>query len=83
MDVLAQSGAVNGHAPAYRRLFRAAAVYNFAFAAWSVLMPQHWFRLVGAPEDERSEGLWQCIGMILGLYGILYWHVANHPASGR
>ena len=46
-----------------------AAVYNIAFGAWAVLWPASAFELAGLDQPNYPE-LWQCIGMIVGVYGI-------------
>lgn len=58
---------------------RAAAVYNLAWGAWTVLFPQHFWSLVGMPAPEYTF-LWQCIGMIVGVYGVGYWFAAADVA---
>jgi hypothetical protein len=69
-------------AAAHRRLFRAAAVYNVAFLLWAVLAPGQFFALIGATGAEPFHWLWQCIGMVVGVYGILYWYAAGHLDRG-
>jgi small multidrug resistance pump len=67
-----------------RRLFAvkvvlgAAAVYNVAFGAWVVLFPLSAFALAGLPEPTYPE-IWQCVGMIVGVYGIGYAIAARDP----
>jgi peroxiredoxin len=58
---------------------RAAALYNLAWGAWVVLMPGHFWTLVGMPVPEYLF-LWQCIGMIVGVYGVGYWFAARDVA---
>jgi hypothetical protein len=56
----------------------AAAVYNLAFMAFAVLFPRAWFELAGMPVPNYPS-LWQCIGMIVGVYGIGYAIAARDP----
>ena len=56
----------------------AAAVYNLAFGAFAVLWPSAWFELAGMQVPEQLF-LWQCIGMIVGVYGIGYACAAPRP----
>ena len=56
----------------------AAAVYNVAFGAWAVLWPSSAFELAGLEPPNYPE-LWQCIGMIVGVYGIGYAIAARDP----
>jgi uncharacterized membrane protein HdeD (DUF308 family) len=60
------------------RVLALAAVYNLAFGAWAVLFPGHAFALAGMPPPNYPE-LWQCIGMIVGVYGVGYACAARDP----
>ncbi|MFK7740542.1 MAG: alkyl hydroperoxide reductase [Planctomycetota bacterium] len=55
-----------------------AAVYNLAFGAFAVLWPSGWFELGGMDVPDQLY-LWQCIGMIVGVYGIGYACAAVRP----
>ena len=53
------------------KVLRLAAVYNLIWGAFIILWPSaifHWAAL----EQPNYIGLWQCIGMIVGVYGIGY-----------
>ena len=66
-------------APPWMRVtLRAAAVYNFTWGALAVLAPLWMFRLAGM-EAPRYPALWQCIGMMVGTYGIGYAIAARNP----
>jgi len=56
----------------------AAGVYNLVFGAWAVLRPDDAFVWLGM-EPPRYAFLWQCIGMIVGVYGLGYLVAATHP----
>jgi hypothetical protein len=61
----------------YRLLFGLAALYNVAFGSWACFWPETLFaRLEMAPPNY--PGLWQCLGMVVGLYGILYAYAGIH-----
>jgi hypothetical protein len=60
-------------------VLRAAAFYNMAWGAAAILSPMTLFRLVGADPLPNYPELWQCIGMIVGVYGIGYWIAAGDP----
>lgn len=61
-----------------RITLRAAALYNLAFGLGVVLAPDWWFAVAGL-DPPRYPSLWQCIGMIVGVYGIGYWIAARAP----
>ena len=65
--------------PFANRLFRiafiAAGCYNLAFGLWAGFWPHaffDWFTI--AP--PRYPGIWSCLGMVVGVYGLLYLHAA-------
>lgn len=60
-------------APAVLRL---AAIYNLVWGAWVIFFPNHLFDWTGIPR-LNYPGIWQCVGMIVGVYGIGYWFAAN------
>lgn len=56
----------------------AAGAYNMLWGAWVVFFPaSHWQVLGMAP--PRYMALWQCIGMIVGVYGLGYAIAARDP----
>lgn len=59
-------------------LLRAAALYNLFFAIISIVAPFWIFDFLGATRPNLPE-LWQCIGMIVGVYGIGYWIASYDP----
>lgn len=61
---------------AYRVVFGLAGVYNLAFGAWAGLFPGAFFRLF-ALDPPRYPSLWACLGMVVGVYGLLYLHAAR------
>jgi hypothetical protein len=69
------------HARAYRSLFLLAGIYNLAWGLVSALRPQWLFELAGMPPANYPQ-LFACIGMIVGVYGILYLEVARDPRRG-
>lgn len=56
----------------------AAAAYNILFGAWAILLPNAWFSISGIPAPRYPE-IWQCVGMIVGLYGLGYAIAAFNP----
>lgn len=60
------------------RTLAAAAIYNLIWGAWVVLRPLDAFRWLGATEPIYPE-IWQCVGMIVGVYGVGYAIAARDP----
>ncbi len=56
----------------------AAGVYNLLYGAWVVLFPLQWWAFLDLTPPRYIE-LWQCIGMIVGCYGIGYLVAALDP----
>jgi len=61
-------------------LLNAAAVYNFAWCVFVVLFPTLPFRMVGM-EPPNYPALVQCLGMIVGVYGVGYALAARDPVT--
>ena len=57
----------------------AAGIYNLAWGALTVLWPNWLFTLTGM-EPPLYPFIWQCVGMIVGVYGIGYLVSARDPA---
>ncbi len=57
---------------------RLAAVYNIIWGALVVLFPHLLFDLTGA-ERPRYPEIWQCVGMIVGVYGLGYAIASYDP----
>ena len=67
------------HAPPWMTVvLRLAGVYNILFGIWAVGWPGEWFRISGM-EQPQYPFLWQCIGMIVGVYGIGYLCASAAP----
>lgn len=65
--------------PAYmRHVLIAAGIYNLLWGAVVVLFPALAFRLSGM-ELPRYPQIWQCVGMVVGVYGIGYLIAAGNP----
>jgi hypothetical protein len=61
-----------------RTVLVAASVYNLVWGAWVVLDPGALFRLSGIAQPTYPQ-IWQCVGMIVGVYGIGYAVAATAP----
>ncbi|MFT7173902.1 MAG: hypothetical protein ACI9NQ_002130 [Paracoccaceae bacterium] len=55
-----------------------AGIYNILFGIWAVGWPNAWFEMSGM-EVPRYPFLWQCIGMIVGVYGLGYLAASRDP----
>jgi small multidrug resistance pump len=61
-----------------RGVLYAAAAYNFAWGALAVACPLLLFNWSGMAHPRYPE-LWQCIGMLVGVYGAAYAFAARDP----
>jgi peroxiredoxin len=66
--------------PWMKTTLKLAAIYNILWGAYAVLAPVHFFTALGM-DAPNYPGLWQCIGMIVGVYGIGYWIAADNPLT--
>lgn len=64
--------------PWMRHWLIAAGIYNLAWGAVTVLFPAWLFLLTGL-EEPRYPFIWQCVGMIVGVYGVGYLAAASDP----
>lgn len=62
-----------------RRVLLFAAAYNLAWGAFAILSPMSIFRWTGFDPLPAYPELWQCIGMIVGVYGVGYAIAAYDP----
>jgi hypothetical protein len=65
----------------HRTVFLVAGIYNIAWGLYAVLDPQWLFRSSGLPPQNYPE-IFACLGMVVGLYGIVYLEVARVPERG-
>ncbi|WP_265593547.1 peroxiredoxin-like family protein [Verrucomicrobium sp. BvORR034] len=62
-----------------RMMLWVAGIYNILWGAWAVLFPTALFDWLGMAQPSYPQ-LWQCIGMIVGVYGVGYAIAATDPA---
>jgi hypothetical protein len=62
-----------------RRVLVAAGIYNLIWGAFAVLFPGAMFSWLAMAPPNYPQ-LWQCIGMIVGVYGVGYLIAASDPA---
>ncbi|MCA9312105.1 MAG: redoxin domain-containing protein [Phycisphaerales bacterium] len=66
--------------PAWMRYtLMAAGAWNLLWGAAAVLFPL-WFFQISHMEPPRYPAIWQCLGMVIGVYGIGYIAAAGNPA---
>jgi hypothetical protein len=65
----------------HRAIFVAAGLYNIAFGLFAALDPQWLFRYAGMPLLNHPA-IFACLGMVVGVYGLLYLEVAREPENG-
>ncbi len=65
----------------HRATFAAAAIYNVCWGIYCVIDPQWLFRLTGGAAADRAEVV-SALGLVIGLYGVLYFEVARDPERG-
>ncbi len=65
----------------HRAVFILAGAYNLGWGAFTIADPQWLFRFARMAPDNHPE-IFACLGMVVGLYGLLYWEVARVPEAG-
>lgn len=65
----------------HRVVFCLAGIYNIAWGLHAVADPNALFRFAGMPAARYPE-VWACLGMVIGLYGVVYLEIARRPEHG-
>jgi hypothetical protein len=65
----------------HRLVFCIAGVYNISWGLYACYDPQWLFRFSGLPLMNHPQ-IFACLGMVVGLYGIIYFEVARVPERG-
>ena len=65
----------------HRATFLLAGIYNLAWGAYAIVDPQWLFRFARMPESNYPE-IFACLGMVVGLYGLVYFEIAREPERG-
>src|SRR6266498_429270 len=60
----------------HRTAFLAAGLYNLGWGLHAAVDPQWLFRFARMPPQNHPE-VFACLGMVIGLYGVLYLEVAR------
>jgi small multidrug resistance pump len=65
--------------PAWMRwVLKAAGLYNLAWGTSAVVAPNAVFEMMSM-EPLRYPEIYQCLGMVIGLYGVGYWIASYNP----
>lgn len=59
---------------------KAAGIYNLVWGTWVVLFPKSQFGLMKM-DLPLYIGFWQCIGMVVGVYGLGYFWASRDPLT--
>ena len=65
----------------HRAIFLVAGLYNIGWGIIASVDPQWLFRFAGMPLLNYPQ-IFACLGMVVGLYGILYLEIARLPERG-
>jgi len=65
----------------HQTVFIAAGVYNILWGLFSVFRPQWLFQFSDMPLQNYPQ-IFACLGMVVGLYGIIYLEIARAPERG-
>lgn len=65
----------------HRRVFAAAGVYNLTWGVWVAVWPASLYQAMGVPLPTHPQ-VAACLGMVIGLYGIIYLDIARAPERG-
>jgi small multidrug resistance pump len=58
----------------------AAGIYNLVWGLPIILAPDLPFEILGMPPlEDPGRAIWQCLGMVIGVYGIGYLAAAGDP----
>jgi hypothetical protein len=61
-------------------VLKTAALYNIVWGTIAILFPFESFEILEMV-PPRYPQLWQCIGMIVGVYGVGYWLASVNPMT--
>ncbi len=65
----------------YRILFLVAGIYNILWGLWVSIDPNWLFRFAHMEVPNYPE-IFVCVGMVVGLYGVVYLEIARRPTRG-
>jgi hypothetical protein len=65
----------------HRIIFTLAGIYNILWGIFVSVNPNWLFRFAQMPEPNYPE-IFACLGMVVGLYGVVYLEIARRPERG-
>jgi hypothetical protein len=65
----------------HRAVFAVAGAYNIGWGLYAAVDPQWLFRFARMAPINYPQ-IFACLGMVVGVYGVLYWEVARRPERG-
>src|SRR5215218_9523424 len=65
----------------HRIVFGIAGIYNMLWGLYAAYDPQWLFRFARLPLQNHPQ-IFACLGMVVGLYGIIYLEIARVPERG-
>jgi hypothetical protein len=65
----------------HRAVFVAAGLYNLVWGLWAATSPDALYQTLGVPVPTHPE-VAACLGMVIGLYGVVYLDIARAPERG-
>jgi hypothetical protein len=65
----------------HRIIFTLAGIYNILWGIFVSIDPNRLFRFAGMQEPNYPE-IFACLGMVVGLYGVVYLEIARRPERG-
>ena len=65
----------------HQLIFTLAGIYNILWGIWANIDPNWLFRYAGMEPLNYPE-IFACLGMVIGLYGVIYLEIARKPERG-
>lgn len=65
----------------HRIVFLLAGIYNIGWGVFSAIYPNWLFDFAAMPPINYPQ-IFACLGMVVGLYGVIYFEVARLPERG-
>jgi len=62
-------------------IFILAGIYNICWGLFTALYPEWLFEFAGMTPQNYPE-IYACVGMVVGLYGLVYFEIARRPERG-